>query len=243
MLSADQEMYLGQNKKTMHCFIEDIQYLQFLQIKFKVLQIICTVGCANSKFQQFCKDLIEMKSKSTLSKMVCKDIAICGLGRFAMSVAKNNNTNRQITVYEKKDLQNLISFDMLDGADTIGHHMTCKLKHSCPGQTAFQRRKNAFKFSLSSTLFALSVNATRREMHRLFLYLKLHNIKAIRADTDCLSLKYCIKDVCKIDSFMEKSQFDFQQENQKEIYEIQNFSKGSYQIIYVDGTRSVKTPG
>ena len=42
---------------------------------------------------------------------------------------------------------------------------------------------------------------------------------------------------------MEKSQFDFQQENQKEIYEIQNFSKGSYQIIYVDGTRSVKTPG
>ena len=80
-LTENQRLYVGKNSKTMHCFMSDIEYLKLLKIEFKVLQIVCSRGIKNTKFQNFCSNLISLKSKSPLFSSLCKDIAICGLGQ------------------------------------------------------------------------------------------------------------------------------------------------------------------
>ena len=81
-LTENQLLYVGKYTKTMHCFMSDIEYLEKLKIDYKVLQIICSRGIKSIKFQNFCSNLIDLKSKSPLFKLVCKDLAICGLGEY-----------------------------------------------------------------------------------------------------------------------------------------------------------------
>ena len=109
--------------------------------------------------------------------------------------------------------------------------------------TAVQRRKNAFKYSLCSSLFALSVNAIRIEMHRMYSFsLTTNDIYCIRVDTDCLSFMHR-KDDDKILEFIKESLFNYKLENSKPIKLIQNFSRGSYRMIFDDASYILKIPG
>ena len=75
-----QQLYLGKNTTHIHGFLQDVRYLEFLNIKFEVCHIVCSRGVINRRFQLFCKKLIELKGKSKLYSKLCKYIGLFGLG-------------------------------------------------------------------------------------------------------------------------------------------------------------------
>ena len=79
-LNDIQKLYIGKHTVTMHCFLADVKYLEFLKIPFEIKQILACKGFLNTKLQTFCKQLIKEKSTSKASKSILKTIALYGLG-------------------------------------------------------------------------------------------------------------------------------------------------------------------
>ena len=57
-------------------------------------------------------------------------------GRFSMNIEKNSDRNNAITLYEKSDLSNIINLEMLENFDTLGNHVSVKLRYDLKTKNA-----------------------------------------------------------------------------------------------------------
>ena len=53
-----------------------------------------------------------------------------------MNIEKNSDRNNTVTLYEKGDLSNIVNLDMLQNVDTLGEHISVKLRYNIKTKSA-----------------------------------------------------------------------------------------------------------
>ena len=93
---------------------------------------------------------------------------------------KHDNSTTSININKHSDVTSLIDLNLIENCDTVGDTLNVSLKRKNNLGTFENRKLNAIRYRLCSSIFALGANAVRREMHSLFM--KSYTIQSI----DCI---------------------------------------------------------
>ena len=93
---------------------------------------------------------------------------------------KNENNSTSINVNKHSDVTSLIDLNLIENCDTLGNTLSVGFKRKTNLGTLENRKVNALRYRLCSSIFAMAANSVRREMHSLLV--KSYLIESI----DCI---------------------------------------------------------